>query len=95
MEKQQLISKIIKISIGILFAVFFVVLLAQYITMAQISNKQSKLDAQIEAQQEELDKKTAEYDELSDADKYNEYVTDYVRDNFDRVAEDEVLINKH
>lgn len=92
MERQQLISKIIKISIGIVFAIFFVVLLAQYITMAQLSNKQKQLDAQIEAEQTELDKKTKEYDEI--AENYEDYITDYVRDNYDYVADDEILINK-
>ena len=93
MEKQQLVSKIIKISIGIVFAIFFVVLLAQYITMAQISAKQKRLDAQVETQQEEYDKISKEYDDISE--NYEDYITDYVRDNFDYVADGEILINKN
>ena len=59
MEKSKVISIMIKTSIGILFAVFFVVLLSQYIVIAQLNNKNDKLKAELATstqQYEELDK---------------------------------------
>ena len=92
MEKQQLVSKIIKISISILFVVFFVILLGQYITMAQLNAKQSKLDGELNSKTEQYQTLNNEYEQISQ--NYEDYVTDYARDNFDYVAEDEILINK-
>lgn len=92
MEKQQLISKIIKISIGIIFAVFFVILLSQYITMAQLDAKQKNLDNELKTQTEQYDALNEQYRHI--ADNYEEYVTDYVRDNFDYSNEEDILINK-
>lgn len=92
MERQQLISKIIKISIGIIFAVFFVILLSQYITMAQLSAKQQNLTNELQTQTTEYEKLNEEYESI--AENYEDYVTDYTRDNYDYSSEGDILINK-
>lgn len=85
-------QNIIKIAIGIVFAVFFVILFAQYITMAQLSAKQSKLDAELEDTTSQYEKLNAECTEIEE--NYDDYVEGYVRDNYDFVEEGDVLINK-
>ena len=92
MDKQQFVSKVIKISISILLAVFFVILLCQYITMAQLDAKQSKLNGELNSKTEQYQTLNDEYERISE--NYEDYVTNYARDNFDYVAEDEILINK-
>lgn len=92
MEKSKAISIMIKTAIGILFAVFFVVLLSQYITIAQLNSKNDKLNTELNSttqQYQELDK---QYQDISS--NYEDYVEDYVRDNYDYVHDDEILINK-
>ena len=92
MEKEQFVSKVIKISISILFVVFFAILLGQYITMAQLSAKQSKLNDELNSKAEQYQILNDEYENISN--NYDEYVTDYSRDNFNYVEDDEILINK-
>ena len=92
MEKQKLISNIIKVSIAILFAIIFIVLFSQYITMAQLKNKNSKLDAELANTKQQYDDLSQQYDDISN--NYEDYVTDYVRDNYDYVEDGEILINK-
>ena len=92
MEKSKAISIIIKTTISILFAVFFVILLSQYITIAQLNNKNDRLNAELSSatnQYNELDKT---YNDISS--NYEDYVEDYVRDNYDYGHDDDILINK-
>ena len=92
MEKQQLVSKVIKISISVLFVVFFAILFGQYITMAQLNSKQSRLADEFAEKQNQYQTLNDEYQSI--ANNYEDYVTDYSRDNFDYVEDGEILINK-
>lgn len=92
MEKHKLISNIIKVSVVVLFAIFFIILLSQYITMAQLKNKETKLNAELEGTKQQYDELSKKNDNISS--NYEEYVVDYVRDNYDYVKDGEILINK-
>ncbi len=92
MDKSKAISIIIKTTICILFAVIFVVLLSQYITIAQLNKKNESLNTELSTitkQQEEL---TKQYNDINN--NYEDYVEDYMRDKYDYVKDDQVLINK-
>lgn len=92
MEKQELYTKIIKICIGAIFAIFFVVLLSQYISIAQLKAKQANLNNEYATQSQKYSDLTNEYNDISN--NYDDYATDYARDNYDYVADGEILINK-
>lgn len=92
MEKQKFISNLIKVSIVVLFAVVLILLLSQYITIAQLKNKRAKLDTELAETKQQYDDLSQENDDISN--NYEDYVTDYARDNFDYVADGEILINK-
>lgn len=92
MEKQKYISNLIRVSIVVLMAIVLLVLLSQYITMAQLQNKSAKLDAELAATKQQYDDRKNEYDDISN--NYEDYVTDYTRDNYDYVEDGEILINK-
>ena len=92
MEKSKTISIIIKTSIGILFGVFFVILLSQYISIAQLNSKNEKLKKELALTSEQYQTLNNEYQNISS--NYEDYVEDYVRDNYDYVHDDEILINK-
>lgn len=92
MEKSKTISIIIKTSIGILFGVFFVILLSQYISIAQLNSKNEKLKKELALTSEQYQTLDNEYQNISSH--YEDYVEDYVRDNYDYVYDDEILINK-
>ena len=92
MEKQKYISNLIKVSIVVLFAVLIILLFGQYITMAQLKSKNAKLDSELATTKQQYDELSKEYDDISS--NYEDYVTDYARDNFDYVADGEILINK-
>ena len=93
MDKSKAMSIIIKTSICILFAVFFVVLLSQYITIAQLNKKNQSLNSELSAVTQQQQELTDRYNEIND--NYDDYVEDYMRDNYDYVKEDQVLINKN
>ncbi len=92
MEKQQFVSKVIKISVIIIFVIFFIILFGQYITIAQLNAKKSKLDDELSAQTEQYQVLEEEYSNISN--NYEDYVKKTARDNHDYVEEDEILINK-
>lgn len=93
MEKQKYISNLIKVSIVVLFAVILILLFSQYITMAQLKNKGAKLDSELATTKQEYDELSQKHDDISN--NYEDYVTDYARDNYDYVADGEILINKN
>ena len=90
---QKTISLLIKASIGIILAVLFVVLLAQYITMAQLGAKQESLDRELETATAQYQELEAEYNNIND--NYDEYVEFVTRNNDDYGFDDDVLINKN
>ena len=92
MEKQKYISNLIKVSIVVLFAVLIILLLGQYITMAQLKNKSARLDAELASTKQQYDDLSQQHDDISN--NYEDYVTGYARDNFDYVDDGEILINK-
>jgi len=81
MDKTKTISTIIKTSIGIIFAIFFVVLISQYISMAQLNAKKDRLDLELSAITQQYENLSNEYDNISE--NFEDYVEDYVRDNYD------------
>lgn len=91
-SKQDTISKIIKISIGIVFALFFIILLSQYITIANLNEKASSLHRQQAEVAQTLEQKNNQYNDIND--NYDKYVEDYARDNYDYVDDGEILFNK-
>lgn len=91
-SKQDTISKIIKISIGIVFAIFFIILLSQYITIANLNAKASSLHRQQAEVAQTLEQKNNQYNDIND--NYDKYVEDYARDNYDYVDDGEILFNK-
>jgi len=92
MEKSKAISIMIKTTIGVLFAVFFVILLSQYITIAQLNSKNGQLNAELSSATQRYNELDKEYKDISS--NYEDYVENYVRDNYDYGHDDDVLINK-
>ena len=92
MEKQKLISTLIKVSIAVIFAILFIVLLSQYITMAQLNKKRYELNSELNATKKQYEDLSNTNDDISN--NYEDYVTEYARDNFDYVEDGEILINK-
>ena len=91
--KNNNIAIIIKTATIVLFAMFFVILLSQYITMAQLEAKKSKLEKDFETLTTEYTEIQSEYENIRD--NYEEYVESTSRNNYDYGYEDDVLINKN
>lgn len=89
MDNTKTISNIIKLTIGIIFAIFFVVLFSQYISMAQLNAKKDKLDAELATTTKQHETLSNEYDNISQ--NYEDYVEEYVRDNYDYGYEGETI----
>ena len=92
MKKQIDKQTIIKMIIYVAFAILILVLLAQYISMAQLNNKKAKLDAELNSTTSQYEKLNDEYNDINE--NYDDYVEDYVRDNYDYVEDGDVLFNK-
>ena len=92
MKKQINKQTIINFTIILAFAVIFIVLLAQYISIAQLNSRKAKLDAELKSTTGQYKKLNDEYQNISD--NYDDYVESYVRDNYDYVEDGDVLINK-
>ena len=91
MDNSKTITTIIKTSIAILFAVFFIVLLAQYISIAQLNAKNERLDSELQTANQQYDELTNQYNDI--ANNYDDYVEDYVRENYDYGYEGEIKFN--
>ena len=92
MDRSKTISNIIKLCIVIGLFVISIVLLAQYIAIAQLNAKQQKLSTELETATQEYTELSSTYESISQ--NYEEYVEDYMRDNYDYVDEGEVIFNK-
>ena len=92
MKKQIDKQTIIKMIIYVAFAILILVLLAQYISMAQLNSKKAKLDAELNSTTSQYEKLNDEYNDINE--NYDDYVEDYVRDNYDYVEDGDVLFNK-
>ena len=94
MEKTITISTIIKAVIGIIFAIFFVVLLSQYISIAQLNAKNERLSAELASKSQQFDDLNNEKDAISENGEYKDtYIEDYVREHYQYGYEDETLFN--
>ena len=91
MDNSKTISTVIKTSIAILFAIFFIVLLSQYISIAQLNAKNDRLNTELETATQEYESRSNEYNSI--AENYEDYVEDYVRENHEYGFEGETLFN--
>lgn len=92
-NKAKMYSLIIKISIGLIFCIFTIILLSQFITINNLTNTNNTLNqeyASLVQQDNDLTNKKAEIE-----DNYDEYVTDVARDQYNLTQDDEILINKN
>ena len=91
MDNSKTITTIIKTSIAILFAIFFVILLAQYISIAQLNAKNERLDSELQTANQQYEDLSNEYNSI--ASNYDDYVEDYVRENYGYGYEGEIVFN--
>ena len=91
MDNSKTISTVIKTSIAILFAIFFVLLLSQYISIAQLNAKNDSLNNELQSATQELENYNQEHDNI--ANNYESFVEDYVRENFEYGYEGETSFN--
>ena len=92
-NKAKTYSVLIKTGIALIFCIFAIILISQYISLNQLNAKNNELTQQYQSlvkEDEELTKQKTQIEE-----NYEDYVTDVARDKYNLTQDDEILINKN
>lgn len=92
-NKAKTYTIIVKAAICIVIGILAVILIWQYANINSLSRQNEQLQAEYTALSQEH--QSIESKKQAVENNYDEYVADYVRDNFDYTQQDEILINKN
>ena len=91
-NKAKTYSIIVKTAICVIIGLLAVILVWQYANINALNNQNQQLQAEYSALAQEHEDILAKKQAVEN--NYEDYVADYVRDNFDYTQQDEILINK-